>query len=330
MDKNNLEQSLHIITNREYSMSSREFQQSSRILWNEIVVMAVKINPKKAEEMTSTLFMRLMNRRQAAFQPIATPKAYVYTALKNIQKDIWRSEKRTAGFTDHLGEYHHHRSLDEFVADSNQSLHEKIAAPLMDYCEEDDGILQLSGLKEMVRVHLFHSEPNNVPAKSRKGRRTFLTAAEDFESFASGTCKIHEPTQYKKFDRQRKKMLAHLEAKLPSVESKAYRYIVEFLSNNDLFTKREHKIKEAKKDEKVNPVIVHRQIEVEFVFRALLDYLDRQGKTYGVEIADLQKNKIASGLLAHCQYQLFYLEMFRTKKQHKDSLTSMYTSFVQE
>ena len=169
-----------------------------------------------------------------------------------------------------------HRSLDEYVADSNQSLHEKIAAPLMEGNTEDD-VLQLSALKEMVRVHLFTNEFLQVRSRSRKGERTFLTAAKRFQEFSEGTYRIEEPTPYKQFDRQRKIMLAHLQHKLPSTNSTVQQFIEEYVVKHDLQAQRAEKMEQASKDDKLNLETVHRQIETEIVFRALFEYLSSQG-----------------------------------------------------
>ena len=328
MDKYSFEEALHIITNQDHNYESRRFHHASGIVWKEIGLMATRFNPRKADEMTSTLFSRLLNRRNVPFQAISNPKPYIYTALKNIQKDIWRSEKRIGGFTDHLGEYHRHRSLDEYVADSNQSLHEKIAAPLME-SYNDDGVLKISGLKEMVRVQLFADEIHNVRTKSNKGERTFLTAAKRFQEFSEGTFRIDEPTPYKQFDRQRKMMLAHLLEKLPSTNSKAQRFIEQFVLAHDLQAKRTEKMKQAAQDDKINMETVHRQIEVEIAFRSFFAYLSNQGSIQGLQFKDIAIDPISSGLLSHCQYQLFNLEMFRTKKK-TGTLQSLYCQFVSE
>ena len=221
-----------------------------------------------------------------------------------------------------------HRSLDEYVADSNQSLHEKIAAPLMESNNEDD-VLQLSALKEMVRVHLFTDEYHQVRSKSKKGERTFLTAAKKFQEFSEGTYRIEDATPYKQFDRQRKIMLAHLRAKLPSTSSKGQRFIEQFVMTNDLQAKRTDKMEQASKDDKINMETVHRQIETEIVFRALFEYLSVQGSLRGLQLKDIATDPISYGLLSHCQYQLFNLEMFRTKKK-KGTLKSLYCQFVSE
>ena len=173
----------------EHRYEDKSFRQASPILWAEIATRASTINAQKSDEMTSTLFSRLLNRRQHPFQPIANPNAYIYAALKNIQKDMWRSEKRAAGYTDDLGEYHQHRSLDEFVLDSTQRLHEKIAAPLMEEVDETEE-LRLSALKEMIRIHLFNTETTLVRSKTTKGAKAFQTAAQRFQEFAEGTYKI--------------------------------------------------------------------------------------------------------------------------------------------
>jgi len=328
MDKFSFEEALHIITNRDHHYESRKFHHASNIVWKEIELMATRFNPRKADEMTSTLFSRLLNRRNVPFQAISNPKPYIYTALKNIQKDIWRSEKRVGGFTDHLGKYHMHRSLDEYVADSNQSLHEKIAAPLME-ANTDDDVLQLSALKEMVRVHLFTDEYLQVRSRSRKGERTFLTAAKRFQEFSEGTYRIEDPTPYKQFDRQRKIMLAHLHGKLPSTNSPSQQFIEQFVMTHDLQAQRSEKMDQASKDEKLNLETVHRQIETEIVFRALFEYLSEQGSLRGVQLTDIAADPTSYGLLSHCQYQLFNLEMFRTKKK-RGSLKSLYCQFVSE
>ncbi len=328
MDKNNLEQALHIVINSEHLYEDKSFRQASPTLWAEISTRACTINAQKSDEMTSTLFSRLLNRRQHPFQPIANPNAYIYAALKNIQKDMWRSEKRAAGYTDDLGEYHQHRSLDEFVLDSTQRLHEKIAAPLMEEVEETEE-LQLSALKEMIRIHLFNTETTLVRSKTTKGAKAFQTAAQRFQEFAEGTYKITDSSPYKKFDRQRIIMMKHLEAKLPSVQSVSTTYILDYVEHHNLSTKRTTRIDEALKDETINPEIVHRQIEAEIAIRALFEYLNSHTQLESFNIKDLMVDSTASGLVHHCQYNLFKLEMFRTKKRKKGSLESMYCQNVQ-
>ena len=328
MDKKNLEQALHIVINSEHLYEDKSFRQASPILWAEISTRASTINAQKSDEMTSTLFSRLLNRRQHPFQPIANPNAYIYAALKNIQKDMWRSEKRASGYTDDLGEYHQHRSLDEFVLDSTQRLHEKIAAPLMEEVEETEE-LQLSALKEMIRIHLFNTETTLVRSKTTKGAKAFQTAAQRFQEFAEGTYKITESSPYKKFDRQRIIMMKHLEAKLPSVQSVSTTYILDYVENHDISTKRTKRIDDALGDETINPEIVHRQIEAEIAIRALFEYLNSHSQLESFNIRDLMVDSIASGLVHHCQYHLFMLEMFRTKKRKKGSLESMYCQNVQ-
>ena len=328
MDKNKLEQALHIVINSEHLYEDKSFRQASPILWAEISTRASTINAQKSDEMTSTLFSRLLNRRLHPFQAIANPNAYIYAALKNIQKDMWRSEKRAAGYTDDLGEYHQHRSLDEFVLDSTQRLHEKIAAPLMEDVEETEE-LRLSALKEMIRIHLFNTETTLVRSKTTKGAKAFQTAAQRFQEFAEGTYTITESSPYKKFDRQRIIMMKHLETKLPSVQSESTTYILDYVENHDIATKRSTRIDDALHDETVNPEIVHRQIEAEIAIRALFEYLNKQTQLESFNIKDLMVDSTASGLVHHCQYHLFKLEMFRTKKRKKGSLESMYCQNVQ-
>ena len=328
MDKNILEQALHIVINSEHRYEDKSFRQASPILWAEISNRASTINAQKSDEMTSTLFSRLLNRRQHPFQPIANPNAYIYAALKNIQKDMWRSEKRAAGYTDDLGEYHQHRSLDEVVLDSTQRLHEKIAAPLMEEVEETEE-LRLSALKEMIRIHLFNTETTLVRSKTRKGAKAFQSAAQRFQEFAEGTYKITESSPYKKFDRQRIIMLKHLEAKLPSIQSVSSVYILDYVSNHDIAKKRTQRIDEALHDETINAETVHRQIEAEIAIRSLFDYLQSHTQLDSLNIQDLMSDAISSGLVHHCQYHLFKLEMFRTKKRKKGSLDSMYCQNVQ-
>jgi len=327
MDKYNFEQALHIIINHEYTQDSKTFRVASRIVWKELILISAKINPYKNDEMTSTLFYRLLNRRKRPFTPIATPRAYVYTAFKNIQKDIWRKEKQVQGYTNHLGEYQQHRSLDEYVLDSTQSLHEKIAAPLMDDPKEDD-VLQLSALKEMIRTHLYGVTPKQIRCKSPKGKKTFLKAAKRFQEFSEGTYTIKEATPYKQFDRQRHLMLEHLQTQLPSTKSEAFQYIMQYVDDNDLCALRHAKIEEAREDKNLNPEIVHRQIEAEIAFRSLFAYISANTSLPGTQVQDLLLDPTAAGLFAHCQYQLFYLEMFRTKKKKKNGLESMYCQFV--
>lgn len=327
MDKNNFEQSVHIIINCDYAQNSKAFRVASRIVWKELLLISAKINPYKNDEMTSTLFYRLLNRRKRPFTPIATPRAYVYTAFKNIQKDIWRKEKQVHGYTNHLGEYQQHRSLDEYVLDSTQSLHEKIAAPLMEDPKEDD-VLKLSALKEMIRIHLYRVTPKHIRCKSDKGTKTFLKAAKRFQEFSEGTYTIKEATPYKQFDRQRHLMLEHLQAQLPSTKSEAFQYILQYVDDNDLCALRHEKIQEAKKDKSLNPEIVHRQIEAEIAFRSLFAYISANTSLHGTQVQDLLIDPTAAGLFVHCQYQLFYLEMFRTKKKKKRGLDSLYCQFV--
>jgi len=327
MDKNNLEKALHIVINREHKYTDKTFRQASPILWNEIVTRANKINAVKSDEMTSTLFSRLLNRRKQPFQPIANPNAYIYTALKNIQKDMWRAEKRASGYTDELGEYHQHRSLDEFVADSTQRLHEKIATPLTPSTDENEE-LKLSALKEMIRLHLFNVEIKEVKSKTTKGEQSFLQAAEKFQEYAEGTHKVEDGAPYKKFDRQRIFMVEHLKSKIPSTESVATQFILEFAERNELTRKRELRIEEAKADEKMNVEIVHRQIEAEIAVRSLFDYITNHGNRRDCTIQDLLGNPVTNGILRHCQYHIFKLDMFRTKKRRKGSLESMYCKNV--
>lgn len=328
MDKIILEQSLHIVINSEHAYEDKSFRQASPVLWAEISTRACTINAHRSDEMTSTLFSRLLNRRQHPFQPIANPNAYIYAALKNIQKDMWRAEKRVAGYTDDLGEYHQHRSLDEFVLDSTQRLHEKIAAPLMEDIEETEE-LQLSALKEMIRVHLFNTETTLVRSKTAKGAKAFQTAAQRFQEFAEGTYKITDSSPYKKFDRQRIIMLKHLEAKLPSIQSSSTNYIFDYVTAHDITNKRTRRIEDALKDETINPETVHRQIEAEIAIRSLFEYLESHTQIKSLNIQDLMVDPVASGLVHHCQYHLFKLEMFRTKKRKKGSLESMYCQNVQ-
>lgn len=328
MDKTNLEQVIHIVINAHHKYESKSFRLASPILWAEIARRASTINAQKSDEMTSTLFSRLLNRRQHPFQPIANPNAYIYTALKNIQKDIWRAEKRAAGYTDSLGEYHQHRSLDEFVMDSTQRLHEKIAAPLMDDIEETEE-LHLSALKEMIRIHLFNTEITTVRSKTRKGAKAFQTAAQRFQEFAEGTYTVTDSSAYKQFDRQRISMLQHLEDKLPSTQAESSLYISEYVRLHSITQKRSQRIQEAIEEDNINPETVHRQIETEIAIRALFQYLDDHAQLESLNIQDLIVDPIASGLLHHCQYHLFKLEMFRTKKRKKDSLDSMYCQNVQ-
>ena len=328
MDKNNLEQVIHIVINAEHKYEDKSFRLASPILWTEIARRASTINAQKSDEMTSTLFSRLLNRRQHPFQPIANPNAYIYTALKNIQKDIWRAEKRAAGYTDALGEYHQHRSLDEFVMDSTQRLHDKIAAPLMEDMDESEE-LHLSALKEMIRIHLFNSETTSVRSKTKKGAKAFQMAAQRFQEFAEGTYTVQDSSAYKQFDRQRIYMLKHLEDKLPSTQAESSLYILEYVHLNSISQKRSQRIAEAIQDDSVNPETVHRQIETEIAIRALFEYLQDHTQLESLNIQDVIVDPIASGLLQHCQYHLFKLEMFRTKKRKKDSLDSMYCQNVQ-
>ena len=86
---------------------------------------------------------------------------------------------------------------------------------------------------------------------------------------------------------------------------------------------------DALKDDSINPETVHRQIETEIAIRALFEYLHDHAQLEGLSIQDLVVDPVASGLLQHCQYHLFKLEMFRTKKRKKDSLDSMYCQNVQ-
>lgn len=327
MDKNNLEKVLHIVINRDHKYTDKTFRQASPILWNEIVTRANKINAVKSDEMTSTLFSRLLNRRKQPFQPIANPNAYIYTALKNIQKDMWRAEKRAGGYTDELGEYHQHRSLDEFVADSTQRLHEKIATPLTASADENEE-LKLSALKEMIRLHLFNVEIKEVKSKTTKGEQTFLQVAEKFQEYAEGTHKVEDGAPYKKFDRQRIFMVEHLKSKIPSTESVASRFILDFAERNELARKRSLRIEEAKTDEKMNVEIVHRQIEAEIAVRSLFDYITNHGNRSDCTIQDLLGNPVTKGIIRHCQYHIFKLDMFRTKKRRKGSLESMYCKNV--
>lgn len=327
MDKQNLEKALHVVINREHQYSDKTFRQASPVLWDEISTRANKINAAKSDEMTSTLFSRLLNRRKQPFQPIANPNAYIYTALKNIQKDMWRAEKRAAGYTDELGEYHQHRSLDEFVADSTQRLHEKIATPLTEDGNETEEH-RLSALKEMIRLHLFNVEIKEVQSKTRKGELSFLQAAERFQEYSEGTYKVEDGAPYKKFDRQRIFMTQHLEAKLPSAESVSSQFILDFTERNGLAKRRALRIEEAKSNEKMNVEIVHRQIEAEIAVRALFDYVTNHAKKHDCTIQYLLGNTVTNGIVRHCQYHIFRLDMFRTKKRSKGSLESMYCKNV--
>ena len=157
----------------------------------------------------------------------------------------------------------------------------------------------------------------------------FQTAAQRFQEFAEGTYKITESSPYKKFDRQRLIMMKHLEAKLPSIQSTSTTYILDYVQNYDIATKRTQRINDALKDETINPEIVHRQIEVEIAIRALFEYLNSRTQLETFNIKDLMVDSTASGLVHHCQYHLFKLEMFRTKKRKQGSLESMYCQNVQ-
>jgi hypothetical protein len=193
---------------------------------------------------------------------------------------------------------------------------------------EESEELQLSALKEMIRIHLFNTEIYAVKSKSNKGGRTFQKAAQRFQEFAEGTFHISDSTEYKKFDRQRKFMLKHLLEKLPSQQSEATQFILGFVAENDISRKRDQRIAEAGLDDKINPEIVHSQIETEICIRALYNYLDQQGTLVQINVQDFIVDPVCHGLLNHCQYNLFKLEMFRTKKHKKGSLHSLYCQNV--
>ena len=124
-------------------------------------------------------------------------------------------------------------------------------------------------------------------------------------------------------------MLQHLEAKLPSVQSASTNYILDYVATHDITNRRTLRIEEALKDETINPETVHRQIEAEIAIRSLFEYLDAHTQIESLNIQDFMVDSIASGLVHHCQYHLFKLEMFRTKKRKKGSLDSMYCQNVQ-
>lgn len=290
-------------------------------LWEFIESQALHIAPQYADEMTCVLMTRLFNRRTKPHQPINTPKSYIITALKNIRTDIWRREKRRAGYQDHLGEFHYHQSLDSMVFNDGQSMHERVAAGnIPSEPIEDIESIVLS----IVRNYLYDEEIKQLSLHTtEKGERTFLECAQHFQSFALNQYQPGNQTDYKRFDRQRKKFLEHLTTSLDLLPLECMTHIHNVIEQYNIYDQRESILNEYKNDNTVNGEIISRQIDLQVALRTLVAEIERR-EINNIHLDILLEDELLRGLMLHCEYQIFRTEGYRTKRSKNAEINSMY------
>jgi hypothetical protein len=316
-DSSNLLNIFNEYINGEHPVNPRVANQ----LWDLIEAQALHIAPQYAEEMTGILMTRLFNRRNRPHQPINTPKSYINTALKNIRTDLWRRDKRFAGYQDHMGEFHYHQSLDAMVFDDGPSMHELIPSE----APPSEPVVDLEAtLLSIIRTYLYEEEIKLLTSHTTdKGKRTFLECAYYFQPFALNQYHPGDQTKYKRFDRQRQKFLEHFTTSIENLDPACMAEIRHTIEQHGIDAQRHSILTQYQEEHNINGEIIARQIDLQLALKTLVQVLQQRNITT-VTLNTLLEDAFLRGLMIHCEYQIFRSEGYRTKRSKNASIESLY------
>ena len=303
--KNALYEALHIYIDRRIPRSSREFRVASSIVWEQSYPIASIVCQKfsnipnlEPSELISILMMRLLNKRNEPFSEIKGARSYVKRAFENIATDSWRSESRHISPESSSGNKSKMLYLDQENEDG-KTLLDFIAAPEE---EHNDAWDVLNPLQEQLESYLYEKEIYLLAHRTPKGKRTFEQEAILFRKYRDNE---YSPTgsPYKKFTRQRTRMLDHLEDKrgnLLQVTPEA----ADFL---DLFAK-EHNLQQVKLDIQDDADSVKKERRIQYHFDLLAFHKYMKVKSYD------ENDPMAHALFMNAVVSLFHEQLYRTQR----------------
>lgn len=305
--KNPLSEAFHIYVDGSIPISSREFRIASNVLYKEIYPIALNVAYGfnnihiEPEELINTFMIRLyQNKRSQPFEKINGVPSYVKTALTNIAIDIYRREIKYIAPEDDSGKRQRKQSLD-VKNDDGKTLYDYISAPEEEE-EENNAWDILAPIQEQLENYLYEKEIYFLSHKTPKGKKTFEQEANNFQAYRDNQ---YSPSgsPYKKFTRQRTRMLEHLEEKrdtLLVLTPSAANFLEEFAQEQNLAT-----LKSEVQDD-LDSTKQERRIQARFDLLAFYQYT--KGNSYD------ENDPIARALFINAITSLFHEQLYRTQR----------------
>jgi hypothetical protein len=299
-----LKEAFHIYIDSNTPRGSRKFNLAAKSLWEGLVPLASIIRHEfnnifiEQGVLISTFMTRLLNKRNEPFSEVKGVKSYVRTALKNIARDLWRKEAKHSVPESASGVRMRTVSLDQENEDG-RSLHHFIAAPKE---EQHNAWNLLSPIQDQLESYLYEQEVYRLQHRTPKGKRTFEKEASLFKKYRDNE---YSPvgSPYKKFTRQRTRMLEHLEEKQMQLLKSAPK-ANQFLTN----LAKEHKLEELKQDTQEDLDSTKKKRVIQFHFDLLAFYQYTKGKSYD------ESDPMAYSLFINAITSLFQEQLYRTQR----------------
>lgn len=299
-----LTEAFHIYIDSKISEHSKQFRLAANTLWEVLTPLAsitrhefnnIFIEPGT---LTSTLMIRLLNKRKEPFAEVKGVKSYVKTAFKNIATDIWRKESKHNNPESSTGIRMRTLSLDQ-ERDDGRSLHHFIAAPKEVQHRSWD---ILSPIQDQLEDHLYEKEIYHLQHRTPKGKRTFEKEAALFKKYRDNEYSPNG-SPYKKFTRQRTRMLEYLEEKRMQLLESTPK-AEQFLTN----LAKKHQLEELTQEIRGDIDSTKKKRIIQFNFDLLAFYQYTKDRPYD------ESDPMAYSLFINAITSLFQEQLYRTQR----------------